>query len=185
VTCPASASTARRAAFLDRDGVLTRSHVRGGRPFAPRRLEDFDLLPGAAAAVSALRDAGFLTIVVTNQKDVGAGLLQEDTLDEMHRILRQSMELDAIYVCTCVDECPCYKPNPGMLLEAAQAFEIDLANSYMIGDRWRDISAGRRAGVRTVFIDLGYSEALPDPPNLRATDLPDAVEAVLREIRYG
>lgn len=168
-----------RAAFLDRDGVLNRAIVRDGHPYAPRRLEDFVILPEAPAAVRRLKDAGYLIIVATNQKDVGEGLLARDTLDAMHVRLRDTVAVDDILVCTCVDECPCYKPNPGMLLEAAQNWDIDLSASVMIGDRWRDVGAGHNAGCRTIFIDRGYAESLRHTPDLVATDLADAVEKLL------
>lgn len=168
-----------RAAFLDRDGVLNQAIVRDGRPYAPRTLEDFVVLPGAPAAVRRLKDAGFLVIVATNQKDVGAGLLTRETLDAMHARLREVVPVDDIRVCTCVDECPCYKPNPGMLLDAARDWNIDLSASVMIGDRWRDIGAGRNAGCTTVFIDRGYAESLRHQPDLVAGDLVDAVDKLL------
>lgn len=154
-----------RAIFFDRDGVLNVSEVRGGRPYAPKRLEDFVLAPGAVEVVSELKQAGFLTIVVTNQKDVGAGITDMSVVDAMHDRLRSAMPLDAIEVCTCVDECPCYKPNIGMLTKAAEEFSIDLTRSYMIGDRWRDVGAGKKAGCTTLFIDWGYDETLQDTPD--------------------
>ncbi len=168
-----------RAAFLDRDGVLNQAIVRDGHPYAPHHLEDFLILPEAADAVRRLKAAGYVVIVATNQKDVGQGLMARETLDAMHARLRQAVPVDDIRVCTCVDECACYKPNPGMLLEAALDWNIDLAASVMIGDRWRDIGAGHNAGCRTVFIDRGYAEALRHTPDLVATDLADAVDKLL------
>lgn len=168
-----------RAAFLDRDGVLNRAIVRDGRPYAPLTLQDFAILPEAADAVLRLKGAGYLVIVVTNQKDVGAGLMTRELLDQMHARLSAAMPIHDIRVCTCVDECPCYKPNPGMLLDAARDWNIDLSASVMIGDRWRDIGAGRNAGCLTIFIDRGYSEVLPLQPDLIATDLADAVSRLL------
>lgn len=168
-----------RAAFLDRDGVLNQAIVRDGHPYAPHHLEDFLILPEAADAVRRLKAAGYVVIVATNQKDVGQGLMPRETLDAMHARLRQLVPVDDIRVCTCVDECPCYKPNPGMLLEAALDWNIDLSASVMIGDRWRDIGAGHNAGCRTIFIDRGYAEALRHTPDLVATDLADAVDKLL------
>lgn len=168
-----------RAAFLDRDGVLNQAIVRDGRPYAPHHLEDFLILPEAAEAVRRLKAAGYVVIVATNQKDVGEGLMARETLDAMHARLRQVVPVDDIRVCTCVDECPCYKPKPGMLLEAALDWNIDLSASVMIGDRWRDIGAGHNAGCRTVFIDRGYAEALRHTPDMVASDLADAVDKLL------
>jgi len=169
-----------RAAFLDRDGVLNRAIVRGGRPYAPRTLKDFVILDEAGDAVRRLKATGYLVIVVTNQKDVGAGHLQREVLDQMHARLTDAVSIDDIRVCTCIDECPCYKPNAGMLLEAARDWNIDLAASVMIGDRWRDIGAGKNAGCRTVLIERGYSEDMVFKPDSVATDLVDAVDQILR-----
>jgi D-glycero-D-manno-heptose 1,7-bisphosphate phosphatase len=168
-----------QAAFLDRDGVLNQAIVRDGRPYAPRSLEGFVILPEAPGAIRRLKAAGYLVVVVTNQKDVGAGLLKREMLDAMHARLRAAMPIDDIRVCTCVDECPCYKPNAGMLMDAARDWNIDLAASVMIGDRWRDVGAGRNAGCRTILIDRGYTEPLPIKPDLTATDLADAVDQLL------
>jgi len=173
-----SPDSCRRAVFLDRDGVLNRSEIKNGRPYAPRTLSDFHIERDAAFGVRQLRNLGFLTIVVTNQKDVGAGLLDMTVLNAMHEVLQQHMTLDAIKVCTCIDECPCYKPNPGMLQEAAHEFEINLSDSYMIGDRWRDIDAGKRAGCTTIFIDYEYKETLRDRPDYIVTNFLDAVDII-------
>src|SRR5438128_1851376 len=89
----------RRAVFLDRDGVLNRSEVRNGKPYAPRRQSEFRLLPGVASAVADLKTAGFIVIVVTNQPDVGHGLIGSDTLNAMHEKLRSKVDVDGIMVC--------------------------------------------------------------------------------------
>jgi len=170
-----------RAVFLDRDGVLTRSIVRDCRPYAPLSLEDFQLLPGADEAITQLRKAGFRTIVVTNQPDVATGSIDRSLLEEMHRRLRDTLFVDDIRVCCHVDadRCECRKPKPGMLLEAAQEWSIDLPRSYMVGDRWRDVSAGKAAGCTTVFIDYGYAEVQRDEPDFVVTSLGEAVKIIL------
>lgn len=152
------------AVFLDRDGVLVVPEFRDGRSFAPRDLANYAFYPEAADAVTALKSAGFLTVVVTNQPDIGAGLIAADTVEEMHRRLKAAMPLDAIEVCphTRNDHCDCRKPAPGLLIRAAEELGIDLARSYMVGDRASDVEAGKAAGCRTVFIDLGYT-AEPRP----------------------
>jgi D-glycero-D-manno-heptose 1,7-bisphosphate phosphatase len=152
------------AVFLDRDGVLVVPEFRDGRSFAPRDLANYSFYPDAADAVTALKLAGFLTVVVTNQPDIGAGLIAVDTVEEMHRRLKAAMPLDAIEVCphTRSDHCDCRKPAPGLLIRAAEEFGIDLARSYMVGDRASDVEAGKAAGCRTLFIDLGYT-AEPRP----------------------
>jgi D-glycero-D-manno-heptose 1,7-bisphosphate phosphatase len=156
------------AVFLDRDGVLVVPEFRDGRSYAPRDLASYAFYPDAAAAVAALKSAGFLTVVVTNQPDIGAGLIAAETVEEMHRRLLEAMPLDAIRVCphTREDRCDCRKPAPGLLLKAAEEFGIDLGRSYMVGDRASDVEAGKAAGCRTIFIDLGYTAELrPHDPD--------------------
>lgn len=171
------------AVFLDRDGVLNRSTLRDGRPAAPRSLEEFVLLPGAAEAAEKLRAAGYRLIVVTNQPDVATGSLARKTVEEMHARLRQWLPLDDIEVCYHIDEdrCDCRKPKPGMILRAARKWSIDLGRSYLIGDRWRDVSAGKNAGCRTIFIDYGYDEAGPDRPDYVVSSLSEAGAIILQQ----
>jgi D-glycero-D-manno-heptose 1,7-bisphosphate phosphatase len=171
----------RPAIFLDRDGVLTRSEIRGGRPYAPRRLEDFEILADAPAALSALAAAGFALVVVTNQPDVGNGLVERGVVEQMHARLAAALPLDAIKACWHRQDegCGCRKPAPGMLLEAAAELGLDLAASVMIGDRWSDVAAGRAAGCRTVFIDRFYGERRPDSPDLIVGSLGEAARSIL------
>jgi len=171
----------RRAVFLDRDGVLNRSSTRAGRPVAPISLEEFELLPGVIEAIRALHEAGFYLCVVTNQPDVGAGKLRREVVEEMHRKLREWLPIDDVKVCYHVeaDGCNCRKPKPGMLLAAAKAASIDLKASFMVGDRWRDVSAGKAAGCKTMFVDYGYEEAGPDKPDYIVASLLEAAQILL------
>lgn len=170
-----------RAVFLDRDGVLNRNILRGGRTYAPTVLADFEILPGVSEAVRKIHSTGFLTIVVTNQPDVATGVQSLESVAKMNELLSKSMPLDSIKVCYHVDSdnCQCRKPKPGMLLEAARAHDIELGQSYMVGDRWRDIAAGRAAGCMTIFVDYGYDEPRPESPDAVVADLPKAVEWIL------
>lgn len=149
-----------RAVFLDRDGVLNRALVRDGRPFAPRSLAEFELLPDALRATAALKAVGFRLVVVTNQPDVATGKAKRDTVEAMHARLLDELPIDDVFACYHTDEhgCDCRKPKPGMLHEAARRWGIDLPRSYLVGDRWRDIEAGRSAGCRTFLIESGYRE---------------------------
>lgn len=175
-----------RAVFLDRDGVLVVPEFRDGRSFAPRTLEAFRLYPDADNAVRMLKEEGFVVIVVTNQPDVGAGVLDASVVETMHARLRRQVGVDDIEVCyeTRQQASPRRKPDPGMLLEAARKWSVDLARSYMVGDRAGDIEAGRRAGCTGVFIDLGYT-AEPAPTGQAATvaSLAQAVDWILTEER--
>jgi D-glycero-D-manno-heptose 1,7-bisphosphate phosphatase len=176
-----------RAVFLDRDGVLNRSIVRDGRPYAPTRLEEFELLPGVLDATRALRRAGFLLIVVTNQPDVGAGLQQQQAVERMNAELLKWLPLNDIKVCYHVDAdgCACRKPKPGMIIEAAGQWGIDLPASVMVGDRWRDIEAGQAAHCRTVFVDGGYSErSAAHPADAVASSLDEAARLIIDGIMW-
>ena len=147
-------SALRRAVFLDRDGVLNRVEWKNGVCRSPRSLEDFQLLPGVAEACSRLKAAGFLLIVVTNQPEIPRGFLAPALLAAMHDRLREWLPLDDIRVCLHDDGdgCACRKPAPGLLLDAARDWQIDLGRSFMIGDREKDLIAGRRAGCRAILV---------------------------------
>ena len=176
-----SSGSQRRAVFLDRDGVINRAMVRNGKPYPPDTLEALEILPGVADALQKLRAAGFLNIVVTNQPDVATGKQRRKVIDAMHEQLFRELPLDAVKVCYHVeaDNCSCRKPRPGMLLDAAGEFGIDLRKSFLVGDRWRDIAAAQAAGCRAFFIDFAYGEQKPDIPYVTVESLPDAVAAIL------
>jgi D-glycero-D-manno-heptose 1,7-bisphosphate phosphatase len=173
-----------RAVFLDRDGVLNRAIVRDGKPYPPATLEEFEILPGITEALRKLSAAGFLLIVATNQPDVARGLQRREIVEAMHRRLREALPLDDIKVCYEVDgpTSTCYKPRPGMLLAAALDHRIDLARSYVVGDRWRDVGAGKAVGCFTIFIDRGYNEPLTERPDAVSADLPSAAAIILNRL---
>ena len=176
-----------RAVFLDRDGVLNRPVIRDGRPFPPARAVDFELYPDVAEGCARLKAAGFLLVVVTNQPDVGRGTQTRAEIELMHAKLRETLPmLDAIEVCWHAGEkygeaCDCRKPRPGMVLRAAARFRIDLAKSYFIGDRWRDVDCAHAAGCRAVFIDRGYDEVLRDQPEFTVAEFSEAVATILAD----
>ena len=171
-----------RAVFLDRDGVLTCALIREGQAHAPVIPAEMEIDADAPAALARLKAAGFLLVVVTNQPDVARGIIRREDVEQMHATLRSALPLDACLVCYHDDRdaCACRKPKPGMLLEAAAAHAIDLAQSFLIGDRWRDIDAGAAAGSRTIWIDRGYRERAPEhPPDARVASLRDAADWIL------
>ena len=170
-----------RAVFLDRDGVLAEAIVwADGKPYAPTRVEDFVLVPEAPEQVQRLRDAGFLCIVFTNQPELANGELASSDLDAMHRTMRAALPLDDVYVCPHdkSEGCRCHKPATGMLDDAAARWDVDLATSFVIGDRWRDIGAGRAAGCYSILLDRPYSAC--EVADARVQTLTEAVELVLR-----
>jgi D-glycero-D-manno-heptose 1,7-bisphosphate phosphatase len=175
-----------RAVFLDRDGVLTRALVRDGKAYAPATLDEMEIYPEAPTALARLKAAGFLLVVVTNQPDVARGTIRREAVEAMHAVLRADLPLDACFVCyhDDPDACICRKPLPGMLIQAAAEHAIDLARSFLIGDRWRDIDAGAAAGCRTILIDRGYRERAPEYlPSARANSLTEAADWITRSER--
>jgi D-sedoheptulose 7-phosphate isomerase len=182
------AGARRRAVFLDRDGVINRAFIRDGKPFPPPTPQELEILPGVPEALRELKANGFKLLLVTNQPDVGRGKLSLQTLEAMHEDLRAHLPLDDILVCchTDQDKCDCRKPMPGMIIEAARKHNVDLAASFMVGDRWRDIDAGYNAGCKTILIDYGYSERPPDhEPDLRVGSLREAADWIIRATPKG
>ncbi len=173
----------KRAVFLDRDGVINQSIVRSGKPYAPESVEEQEILEGVREALASLRSAGFLNIVVTNQPDVATGRIKLETVEAMHRRLKEDLALDDIKVCyhSDADGCDCRKPKPGMLMQAAREFGVDLERSFMVGDRWRDVAAGQAAGCASFFIDYGYREKRPEPPYIAVKSLAEASSRILAE----
>ncbi|MGA2593079.1 MAG: HAD family hydrolase [Bryobacteraceae bacterium] len=171
-----------RAVFLDRDGVLTDALLRDGKPYAAVTLAETRIAPDAPAALARLKAAGFLLVVVTNQPDVARGIARREDVEAIHAALRAALPLDACFVCyhDDADACTCRKPLPGLLTQAAAEYGIDLARSFMIGDRWRDVDAGAAAGCRTIWIDRGYREPPPaHAPDARVGTLAAAAEWIL------
>ena len=166
----------RPAVFLDRDGVLTEAFVRDGVPRPPRTLAEFRVLPGVTQACAALRQAGFVLVVVTNQPDIARGTQTRAEVEQMNERLRRLVPLDEVCVCPHddADGCSCRKPRPGMLLDAADRLDLDLARSAGVGDRWRDVEAALRAGVTAIHVDRHYDEPPPVGAHVVVADLPEA-----------
>jgi len=169
-----------RAVFLDRDGVINRAPVRDGKPYPPNTLDELEVLDGVPDALAKLHEAGFRLIVVTNQPDVARGAQTRETVESMNAQLTSALLVDEIVTCYHDgDACDCRKPKPGALLDAARRHDIELERSFMVGDRWRDIEAGQRAGCRCLFVDRGYREQQPDAPFVRVDSLAAAAEWIL------
>jgi D-glycero-D-manno-heptose 1,7-bisphosphate phosphatase len=171
----------RRAVFLDRDGVVNQSLVRNGKPYPPSCLEELVILPGVPEALAKLRAEGYLCIVITNQPDVATGVQSLAEVERIHAYLRDTLFLDDIFTCYHVasHRCSCRKPRPGMLLSAARRHAIALSQSFMLGDRWRDIEAGKAAGCKTFFIYWDNHEPLTVDPDYIVPSLAHAGEIIL------
>ncbi len=175
----------RRAVFLDRDGVINRAIVRDGVPYPPRALEEVEILPGVKESLQELHNAGYLLVVVTNQPDVARGSLKKNDVELINNFIKSVLPIDLFKTCyhDTKDGCSCRKPLPGLILSVASECNIDLANSFMIGDRWRDIEAGASAGCRTFFINYRYEEKAPDAPDFIISSLNEAKKIILEEFK--
>lgn len=174
----------RRAIFLDRDGTLNAAVMRAGKPYPPATIEEFALLPDVAEGCARLKAAGYVLVVATNQPDVGRGTQSQTAVEAIHARMCQLLPIDRVEVSYDSGSedppSPFRKPAPGLLLRAARDLGLDLARSWMIGDRWRDIDCGKNAGCRTVFIDCGYAETLRAKPDLIVCNFAAAVEVILQ-----
>ena len=175
----------RRAVFLDRDGVINRALVRDGKPYPPPSVDELEVLPGVPEALQRLKTAGYLLVVVTNQPDVARGTQSRAVVEAMHVRLAILLPIDEFRTCyhDDGDVCGCRKPKPGLILDAARANGVDLSASVMIGDRWRDIEAGKQAGCVTVFLDYGYLDRPPEQPDAVFGSLAEAADWILAPAR--
>jgi D-glycero-D-manno-heptose 1,7-bisphosphate phosphatase len=165
--------------FLDRDGVINRSIVRNGVAHSPLSLAELEIPADVPDALERLRLAGFGLIVVTNQPNVARGVQTRATIEELHDYLAARLPIDEFRVCFHDDaaQCRCRKPEPGMLLQEPR---YAISRSFMIGDRWRDIAAGHRAGCSAnILIGDGYGEFFPVDPDIQCATLGEAADWIL------
>ncbi len=168
--------------FLDRDGVLNHAILVHGKPYPPRTLDELVIAEDAPQALTLLNRAGYLLLGVTNQPDVSRGILRREVVEAIHSLLLSALPLQEILVCyhDDGDGCLCRKPFPGLLYRAAERFSLDLSSCFMVGDRWKDVEAGRRGGCSTILIERRYSEEGPRrPPDRRVRSLTEAAAWIL------
>jgi len=173
-------STKVRAVFLDRDGVINKVVFRDNRPGSPRSLQEFVFSDGILQATRKLRGYGFRIIVVSNQPDLARGEITKGILDLMTQKMRWKILIDDVLICPHDDihQCSCRKPKPGMLLEAASRWNIDLSSSFIIGDSWKDMKAGKAAGCKTLILDAPYNQDVQC--DFRAKSLSEAVNLIIK-----
>ena len=174
----------RKAIFLDRDGVINKIFIQNGLPFSPSSFDQLKILPGVKESILRLKKLNFLCLVVTNQPDVSRGKIEKKIVIEMNNYLKDEIKLDDFFVCyhDDHDNCKCRKPKSGLLLEASKKWDINLKKSYIIGDRWKDIEAGKSAGCKTIFIDYNYKEAKPKNTNFTTDSLLNSVHIIENNI---
>jgi len=167
---PAFLKRMKMGVFIERDGVLNRVRVERHHQVSPLTLEDFHLNREAVPLLKKLKAAGFLLIATTNQPGLSRGYQSRRELDRMHELLRTTFPLDDIMVCPHdeTDRCPCRKPKPGLLIEAAFKWRLNLDHSFVISDKWQDAEAARTAGCTSLLVQspwLGHVHrdlVLPD-----------------------
>lgn len=178
---------AKPAVFLDRDGTLNidKGYV--------HRVEEWEWIPGAIDAIAALKNAGFLVVVVTNQAGVARGYYTEADIDILHGKINEELKqygaaIDRFYYCPhhpefgTIRECDCRKPNPGMIYMAQQEMDVDLAGSWLVGDKMSDIQSGMAAGLRSILVLTGYGhldQALPGGTGLVVNDIAQASDYII------
>tara|TARA_B100002051_G_C16549638_1_gene541884 strand:- start:143 stop:676 length:534 start_codon:yes stop_codon:yes gene_type:complete len=175
-----------KAIFLDRDGVINNIVVSNGLPTSPSKFEEFKILPGVRESIAKLKKLNFYCILVTNQPDVSRGKIKKETVIKMNEYLKKELSLNDVFVCfhDDSDNCLCRKPKPGLILNATKKWKINLKKSYMIGDRWKDIDAGKLSGCKTIFIDNKYNESIKSKPNFISDDLFNAVKIIEKNEKY-
>ena len=174
-----------RVVFLDRDGVINRAIVRDGMPYPPASVEQTEIFPDVAEALALLKRSGMRLAVITNQPDVARGTQTRENVEAINAFLAVKLPLDRFEVCFHGDteNCDCRKPKPGLICSAARALDGDPADGFVVGDRWRDVEAGKAAGCRTVWIDRGYEERLPIGYDYRAMSLMEAAKWIVQQIK--
>ena len=174
----------KKAVFLDRDGVINKTFIKNGLPESPNSLSELEILPRVKESILRLKKLNFICLVVTNQPDVQRGKIKKNTIIKMNNFLKKKIELDDIFVCyhDDKDNCNCRKPKPGLLLQAGKKWNVDFKKSFMIGDRWRDIEAGKNLGCKTIFLDYKYNETKPKKPSFVSDTLLNAVHIIEKHI---
>ena len=174
-----------KAIFLDRDGILNEAVIRNGKPFAAVSAETCKIIEGVPERLKLLKQKGFSLIVITNQPDAARGDADIKTIEAINQKIKAAIpEIDEIKVCfhTDEDDCLCRKPKPGMIIEAAFEYHIDLENSFVVGDRWRDVDAAHAAGCKSLFVDYGYDEKLKSKPDHTFKHPTEALDWILSKV---
>ena len=174
-----------KAIFLDRDGVINEVIFRGSnKPIAPWSLKDVILIPGIKNPIDKLCNMGFLLFVVSSQPDISKGHLKLHTVKKMNEIILDKFPIKEVSICPHEDRhnCLCRKPKPGMLIDLSKKWAVDLNSSFLIGDNWKDIYAGKAAGCKTILLDRQYNSSVE--ADFHINDLSEAVSIINSQGEY-
>ena len=168
-----------KAVFLDRDGVLNKSIVKKGLPFPPKTLDEVEIPIGVIEGLKYLKKMGFMTIVITNQPDVARNKTSIENVNKINNYLKKKLEINHFICCfhDDKDNCECRKPKSGMVNVAKNKWNINLKESFLVGDRWKDIVCGNNAGLTTFLINHGYNEKFVEP-NFKCKNFNQVVEII-------
>ena len=153
-----------KAIFLDRDGIVNRAIIVRKKPYPPLKLTDTYPVEGIKELIKFWHELGYLVLVVTNQPDIASNLVTLKEVERINKYLQSLVGFDDAFICphSNKDSCDCRKPKIGLFKQAEKKYNISLSDSFMIGDRWKDIEAGHNAGCTTIFVDYDYSEKKPE-----------------------
>lgn len=176
---------ARKAVFLDRDGVINTVIIRDGKPTGPRCMREFQFEPEVTESIERLRAAGYMLFIVTNQPDVVRGLMTAEALQSIMDHITGAFRFDGVRACLHddSDNCECRKPRPGMILDLARQHGVPLEESWMIGDSAKDTLAAGAAGCRSIILDRSYNQDAP--ADYRVNTLGEAVNLIIAENSIG
>ena len=163
----------KKIAFFDRDGVLNKTLIKQRKPIAPRNINEFKINLQAKEIISYLKSNDYIVIVVTNQPDIGNGLVEKKVVYQMNQRLKSNLLIDDIFVCfhSQKDNCNCRKPRTGLFEKALKKYNVDKAKSFIIGDRFSDIEAGFNFKIKTILLGNGYSESHKIKPDFKILNL--------------
>jgi len=149
-----------KAVFLDRDGVINKAIIKNGKIYSPMNLSEFVFVQNIAEQINKIKDAGYYIIVVTNQPEIARGSMDICELNKMTKNIRDNLPVNQVLICPHddADNCSCRKPKPGMLFDAAKKHEVDLTQSFLVGDGWKDMGAAKNAGCMGILIDTFYNK---------------------------
>ena len=172
-----------KCVFFDRDGVINEVVFRDGKPCSPRNINEFKIINGVRETFEAIRGLGYKIVIFTNQPDISRGLMTSEELEKMHSIIEEVLNPDIVLYCPHddLDNCECRKPKPGMLIKAAEEIGVDLNASFVIGDTWKDIEAGKSVGCTTILLNTSYN--LEVKSDYRVENLEEALRIIARQDR--
>ncbi len=174
------ASLPKRAVFFDRDGTLNKAVIRKGAPSCPWKMEELELFPEAHKVLSDLKNMGFENIVFTNQPDIKRGFLTEEETRKISKKILSELPVSEVRFCPHddSDNCACRKPKAGMLFDSAEKNFVDLSRSFVVGDSWRDMEAGKTAGCKTIFLRRDYNGSFQNGSDFTANNLNEVFEII-------